>query len=141
MNITGFLLIIAMIGLFVSQNIILYKIIKDNKKYSICWCYICSILMDAMITLAALLSFTYILTTIFIHSSFYSGLLYGLPFSAIECIYMVLLFVLPITQIILTVILQIKYTVKILKKVWYYPLIPLFINTLIIGVLLCLILK
>lgn len=122
MIVAGWLLIAGMIGLFISSDIILFKIIKDKKVYSLKKCYAMAIMEYSLIVWVLLLSLMCILIM-----AFNSGTVDGMEisYSIWEYIYGFLLVGIPILQSIIVLIGTIKYTVSILEKKWWHPLIAL----------------
>ena len=126
MEIAGWLLIIGMLGLFISSDIILFKTIKDQKKYSLKTCYAVAIVGYSIIAWVLLLSLMCILTMAFNHIYIINGV--EIPYSVWEYIYGILLLLIPISQTIVATIGTIKYTVSILNKKWWHPLMAIGIS-------------
>lgn len=120
MVVAGWLLIVGMIGLFVSSDIILFKTIKDRKKYSLKTCYVIATIGYSVIAWTLLLSLLCVLVM-----AFNSGIVDGtkISYSMWEYLYGILLLCIPIVQFLILSIGAIKYTVSILEKKWWHPLL------------------
>lgn len=129
----GWLLIIGMIGLFVSIDMILFYIIKEKKQFSLKYIILFSSLAFFMIYWTFIMSITcFTLLTISHMGPMYDTVTTG--FSFVEILYSFLLYAIPIVETIIVFIGILKY-ITMLKMNWKYSLMPIGIS----GVVFCII--